>query len=46
MRVGLEEESNDNRTVYCGNLTENVTDGIIFELFQQVCLGRILIFLI
>lgn len=36
MRVGQDEESNDNRTVYCGNLSENVTDSILFELFHQV----------
>uniref|UniRef100_A0A1B6GDE7 RRM domain-containing protein n=1 Tax=Cuerna arida TaxID=1464854 RepID=A0A1B6GDE7_9HEMI len=29
------EEDNDNRTIYCGNLSEEVTDEILYELFNQ-----------
>lgn len=36
MRGDLDEESNEDRTVYCGNLSEIVTESILFELFQQV----------
>jgi len=31
-----QRESKDRRTLYCGNLHENVTDEILFELFLQV----------
>lgn len=29
-------ESSDRRTLYCGNLHENVTEELLFELFLQV----------
>jgi RNA recognition motif-containing protein len=29
-------ENKDRRTLYCGNLHENVTEEILFELFLQV----------
>lgn len=36
-------ENKDRRTLYCGNLHENVTEEMLFELFLQVtirCLMR------
>lgn len=27
----------DNKTVWCGNLPEQVTEEILYELFLQVC---------
>jgi RNA recognition motif-containing protein len=29
-------ENKDRRTLYCGNLHENVTEELLFELFLQV----------
>lgn len=31
-----EEDSEDSRTVFCGNLHENVTEALLYELFMQV----------
>ena len=33
-------ESRERRTLYCGNLHENVTEEILFELFLQVIKHR------
>lgn len=32
----MSEISHDLRTLYCGNISENVTEDILFELFLQV----------
>jgi len=29
----------DERTVWCGNLSEKVTEEVLYELFLQVCLN-------
>lgn len=31
------DDDSEIRTVFCGNLSELVTDSILFELFNQVC---------
>lgn len=33
-------ENKDRRTLYCGNLHENVTEEMLFELFLQVRKSR------
>lgn len=32
----MAEDDEDSRTIFCGNLHENVTDAILYELFLQV----------
>lgn len=37
-----QRENKDRRTLYCGNLHENVTEEMLFELFLQVTIRFLL----